>query len=188
MDFNKEEVNKLEFSVIENEEGKEKDDEDICRVCGSNSGFIVGYNEKEQIYKYECKNCGAITAVNSDGEEIFLKGEERDWVKYLSENLEFPFMAEITEMSDREIFNPDDPGPICYMDIVKVLEVIYSFKYGVEAVIKKGRKKYTQILCFMEAVDSDSRNYVEIENYKRWRDIYWKSDYLTALIDGFKGK
>lgn len=34
----------------------------------------------------------------------------------------------------------------------------------------------------MEAYDSDSSNYEEMENYKRWREKYWRSDYLVALI------
>jgi len=59
-------------------------------------------------------------------------------------------------------------------------------KYGVEALIRKGRRTYLQILCFMEAVDPDTRNYDELENYKRWRDKYWSSDYLMALIGTLK--
>ena len=182
MDISREEWNNMEFSCVEKEEGEE---EEICRVCGSNSGISVGYNEDKQIKKYECTNCGTVIAVNSTGEKTFINGEERDWVKYLSENLKFPFIAEITEMSDREMFHPDDPGPICYMDDVKVIDVCESFKYGVLAVIKKGRSKYTYLLCFMEVADIDSRNYVEIENYKRWRDNYWISDYIKALSGAF---
>ena len=102
----------MEFIPYEMEKDEEEE-EDFCRVCGS-LDISIGYNENAQIYKYDCSNCGSVAAVNNDGELFFIEGGERDWEKYLSENLEFPFIAEITEMSDRELFNPDNPGPICY--------------------------------------------------------------------------
>lgn len=185
MKYSKEALNNMEFN---DKFEKEENEEDICFVCGSDSDILVGYNENEQMHKYECANCGAIYIIDKGSEErILLKGEERDWEKYLSENLEFPFIAEITEISDREFFDPDDPGPVCFMDHVKVIEVFESDRYGIMAVIKKGRAKHVQILAFMEAVDDDSRNYVEIENYKRWRDIYWLSPFLVTLIEALRG-
>ena len=102
--------------------------------------------------------------------------------------LEFPFEAEVTDThDDRAIFdwkNFDGPKS---MDDVTVLEVFYSMKYGVEAVVRKGQKKYHHVLCFLEIYDDDSQNYVELENYKRWRMKYWSSDFLSALF-GVGGK
>jgi len=113
-------------------------------------------------------------------ERVILQGEERDWPEYLLETLKFPFQADIIEPSDREFFDPDYDGPSLY-DTVKVLEVFYSMKYGVEALIRKGRRTYRQILCFLEAADPDICNYEELENYKRWREKYWLSDFIAAI-------
>ena len=118
-------------------------------------------------------------------ERILLQGKERDWLEYLQETLEFPFVAEIIELNDREFFDPYYDGPGHY-DSVKVLEVFYSMKYGVEALIRKGRRNYQHLLCFLEASDPDSRNYDELENYKRWRHKYWLSDYIVALTSAMK--
>ena len=38
----------------------------------------------------------------------------------------------------------------------------------------------------MEAEDPDTRNYDELENYKRWRDKYWLSDFIVALTGAAK--
>jgi len=150
--------------------------------------FEIGFNEKEQLYKYECANCDAIFVMPKNSardERVLLKGDERDWPEYLLETLKFPFYADIIESNDHEFFDPDYDGPSLY-DTVKVIEVFYSMKYGVEALIRKGRRTYSQILSFMEASDPDSRNYDELENYKRWRHNYWLSDYIVAINKAMK--
>ena len=185
MKFSKEELSKMEFNDVHimEEEQDLFSAEDCCYVCGSSlDNLTVGFNEKEQLSKYECAHCGAVfVTLKGSSDRILLKGEVRNWPDYLMETLEFPFEAVIIESSDREFFDPNYDGP-GYLDDVKVLEVFYSMKYGVEAVIRMGRKKYPQILCFMEATDEGSRNYLELENYKRWREKYWLSDYLKALL------
>ena len=191
MKLTKEELKNMSFSdAFTLEETDDYGAEECCIVCGSNlEDLKIGFNEEEQLYKYECANCEAVFVVlkNSAGDEsVILQGEERNWPEYLMEVLKFPFDAEIIESDDREFFDPEYDGPGRYDD-VKVLDVFYSMKYGVEARIRKGRRTYRYILCFMEAFDSDSSNYRELENYKRWREKYWQSDYLLALF-GAMGK
>ena len=190
MEFSKEELRNMSFvDEFELEEPGEYEEEDCCVICGNEfENLKIGFNEKEQLYKYECANCNAIYVIPqnlSKGKRVLLQGEERNWPEYLLETLKFPFDADIIEPSDREYFDPEYDGPSLY-DTVKVLEVFYSMKYGVEALILKDRATYQQILCFMEASDPESRNYDELENYKRWRDKYWRSDYLMALIGSLK--
>ena len=182
MRFSKEELSKMTFD--DPFEVEESEDEDCCFVCGNElENLKMGFNKEEQLYKYECPNCNSVFVTPKDSssdERYLIQGEERNWPEYLSETLKFPFTAEIIESSEREFFDPDYDGP-CLYDTVKVLEVFYSMKYGVEAIIRKGRRTYRQILCFMEAADPESRNYTELENYKRWQDKYWLSDFIAAL-------
>ncbi|MCL2121163.1 MAG: calcium-binding protein [Clostridiales bacterium] len=198
MKFSKEDLLQMRFDdpVPLPEPDDDDDDDDIfedaeecCIICGNEiANLKISFNEKEQLYKYECANCKTIYVMPENArmkDSVLLQGEERDWPAYLQETLAFPFNAFICESNDREFFDPHYDGPRLY-DAVKVLEVFYSLKYGVEAVIRKGRKVYSQILCFLEVEDFDSRNYEEIENYKRWREKYWLSDFLVALADWTK--
>ena len=185
MKFSKEELSAMEFNdPFDIEEPGEYEEDDCCSVCGSVMDSVtIGYNEKKQLFKFDCANCGTSYVIfEGSGEKVLLKGEERNWPEYLLEAFKFPFEATIIESNDREFFDPDYDGP-WYLDQVKVLDVYYSMKYGVEALIRMGRKTYPQILCFLEAADADSRNYVELENYKRWRDKYWTSDYLKDIVE-----
>jgi len=188
--FTKNELKNMEFNdAFELEEPGDYEEEDCCFICGNKlENLKIGFNKKEQLYKYECANCGSVYIVpkNTRSEEwVLLKGKERDWPKYLENTLKFPFIAEVIETTDQEFFDPNYNGPRRYDD-AKVLEVFYSMKYGVEALIRIGRKTYEYILCFLEAADADTRNYEELENYKRWREKYWQSDYLAAFIGAFK--
>ena len=189
MEFSKEELCNMSFDdAVEMEEPGILEAEVCCMVCGDKlENLEIGYNQKEQLYRYECKNCDSIFVMpehSSRDERVLLQGEERDWPEYLMETLTFPFLAELIESDDRVYFDPDYDGPSRY-DTVKVLEVFYSLKYGVEALVRKGRRTYQQILSFLEAEDYESSNYVELENYKRWREKYWLSDYIAAIVKVF---
>ncbi|MCL2367216.1 MAG: calcium-binding protein [Oscillospiraceae bacterium] len=185
MMFSKEELHIMSFSdapKLEEPSGYEA--EECCIICGNKlENLKIGFNEKEQLYKYECANCDAVFVMPKNSardERVLLKGKERNWPEHLLKALKFPFDAEIIESNDREFFDPEYDGPSLY-DTVKVLEVFYSMKYGVDALIRKGRRTYQQTLCFMEAFDTDTDNYEELENYKRWREKYWLSDFIVAL-------
>jgi len=187
MRFTKEELNKMEFNEFIGF-NKPDDDDDCCMVCGSEIGNLtIGYNEEEQLLRYNCSNCDSVyisTVANLRADRVLLKGEHRNWPEYLAEKLKFPFDVMIIEESDHAFFNENYIGPRRYDD-AKVLEVFYSFKYGVEALVKIGRRKYQHILAWVEVIDEDSGNFSEIENYKRWREKYWLSDYIAAFTKAF---
>ena len=189
MKFSKEELSIMDFNDPIEIEEYDEGEEDCCLICGNElKNLKISFSKENQLFKCECSNCNSIYVMPKNSlrdERFILQGEERNWPEYLSEALKFPFNAEIIESNDREFFDPDYDGP-CLYDSVKVLEVFYSMKYGVEAKIRRGRRLYRQILCFMEAADPDSRNYYELENYKRWRDKYWLSDFIVALTEAFR--
>jgi hypothetical protein len=60
-----------------------------------------------------------------------------------------------------------------------VLDVHYAINYGVVAEVQKGNTVYPIALCFLAALDD--HNYVELENYKRWRENYWVSDLFAGF-------
>jgi len=189
MKFTNEELHSMSFNdAFELEKPSDYEEEDCCIVCGNKlENLKIGFNEKEKLYKFECSNCGAICVKAKNAarsERVLLHGEERKWPEYLLDTLKFPFDAEVIESNDREFFDPEYDGP-CLYDTVKVLEVFYSMKYGVEALVRKGRSTYQQILCFLETYDKHNRE--ELENYKRWREKYWLSDYLVALTEALRG-
>ena len=144
-------------------------DTDICTSCGSKSDERVGYNEKLDLLKRACSNCGMVYVEDGDGEVVVLKGEKREWGEYLRAHLVFPFEATVEEASDEEVFGIGDPGPIRYGDKLTVLNADFEDDmYGVVADVKKGRKKYAFPLCDLKATDKNSPNYKLIDDYRAW--------------------
>jgi len=190
MELTTQELSKIEFtdefSFEELKKSMEYDSfiekEACCYVCGDElENLKIGFNAKEQIYKYECSNCSAIYVIRETSEFIeiaILQGEERNWPEYLAEAFVFPFYAKVEDDGGRSFFNPDYEGPSTY-DTVKVLDVHYAVNYGVVAEVLKGNRVYGMALCFLAGLDD--HNYQELENYKRWRDNYWVSDFFAGF-------
>ena len=159
------------------------DSKACCFVCGNElENMSIGFNAQEQLYRYECSNCNVIYVIHETSEfseTVFLQGEERNWPVYLAETFDFPFSAKVEEDDGRAFFNPDYEGPSIY-DIVKVLDVHYAYNYGVTAEVQKGDRVYSIALCFLLGLDD--HNYKELENYKRWRDSHWVSDFWVDLL------
>ena len=107
------------------------------------------YDEQERRVNEFVKNCGG-----KNDSEI-----EDAWCKYLEENLQFPFEAEII----------DDPGPLEVGDIIKVtgIDDIYDL-YGIVVNARKGRQKYPFPLCLLESVEKASRNHQLVDDYILW--------------------
>ena len=146
-------------------------DTELCSFCWSKSDERVGYNEKLDLLKRACSNCGAVYIEDGQGRITILKGEKRDWAAFLPQNLVFPFEAEVeyTEGSGVELFEFDDPSPFHYKDRVKVLDTDFEDDlYGIIAGIRKGRKKYAIPLCDLSAIDNASHNYKLVDDYKTW--------------------
>jgi len=146
-------------------------DTEICSFCWSESDERIGYNEKADLLKRACSNCGAVYIVDGQGEEIIIRGEKRDWAAFLSQNLDFPFYAEVegVEGSDAELFGVSNPFPFRYKDRVKVLDTDFEDElYGIIAGVRKGRKKYAIPLCDLSVVDTASANCKLVEDYSNW--------------------
>jgi len=177
---------KDEFSFEELKKTMEDDSliekEACCYICGDElENMKIGFNVKEQTYKFECSNCNAIYVIRETSEfteTTIFQGDKRNWPEYLAETLVFPFYAEVEDDGGRSFFNPDYEGPSTY-DTVKVLDVHYAMNYGVVAEVQKGNRVYCIALCFL--VGLDDHNFEELENYKRWRDNYWTSDLFAGF-------
>ena len=158
----------MDYRKIKFEDEFEAEDE-ICAVCGNEAMSRVGYNEKEDLLKFECPECGAIFIEDGERKTTMVKGKKRDWCKYLAENLSLPFEAVVTEISDEELFGAGDPGPIRYKDKLTVISVDFEEDlYGVLVSVKKGRKKYAYPLIDLEPTDKQSANAKLLNNYGAW--------------------
>ena len=146
-------------------------DTEFCSFCGSESDERIGYNEKEDLLKRACSNCGAVYIEDGQGKITIIKGEKRDWAAFLSENLIFPFEAEVehAEATEAEIFGYERTCPFSYKDRFKVLDTDFEDDlYGIIAGMRKGRKKYAIPLCDISVVDETSPNYKLVDDYKGW--------------------
>ena len=163
---------KFDFSAIEfNDPDDYAPDTQICPFCWSESDERAGYNEKEDLLKRACSNCGAVYIEDGQGAITVLKGKKRDWAAFLPQNLVFPFEAEVDDVegSDAELFGFENLNPFRYKDIVKVLDADFEDDlFGIIARVRKGRKKYAIPLCDLLVLDKTSSNYELVEHYKTW--------------------
>ena len=142
------------------------EDTDICSICGAES-MLTGWNEEKDLSRYECVDCDAIFIVDGEGNETIFKGQKRNWTKFLSENLAFPFDACIDEHQGAGLF--EEKGPLRYGDKVVVQKISWGFGlHGVIAKIKKGGKIYRFPLCDLAADDKKSSNFRILDNYRTW--------------------
>jgi len=143
----------------------------ICMYCGSESDERIGYNEKKDLLKRACSNCGLIYVEDGQGEITILKGEKRDWTAFLSQNLKFPFEAEVENVDDDDfgLFSRAKPGIYRNKDRVTVLNIDFEDDvYGIIVKIKKGNKKQFFPLDDLRAVDIETKNYKLVDDYKTW--------------------
>jgi ribosomal protein S27AE len=143
--------------------GEFEEETEICSICGADT-VLTGWNEEKDISRFECAECGGIFIVDNKGKETIVNGKKRNWFKFLSNNLVFPFDARIDE---GDIF--DEAGPLRYNDKVVVQKVSGDFDlYGIIAKIKKGREIYEFPLCDLAIDDENSPNYKILDNYRTW--------------------
>ena len=148
-------------------DGEFEDEDDICSVCGADS-FITGWNEERELTRFECSDCGAVFIYDNDHNETLLKGEYRDWEKFLSKNLRFPFTAIVTEFQGDNIFLAEQ-GPIKQNDKVIVTKVTGEDDlYGVIVGLKIGKNQFHFPLCDLDVLDEKSSNYKFVHNYGIW--------------------
>ena len=146
-----------------------EDDNEICDVCGCNAMRRVGYNEKEDLLKFECPECEAVIIEDGMGETTLVKGEMRDWSKYLAENLSLPFDAVALVDSDWKVSLFRRSCPIRSNDIITVVSICFEDKvFGVVASVMKATKNYTFPLMDLEPIDKESPNAKLLGNYGNW--------------------
>lgn len=135
---------------------------ELCLNCGSESAHELINKENT----YQCDHCNVVYQVE-DYEMEILKGKKRDWLKYLTANLEFSFEAEVTD-DDADLFGRGG-GPIKQGDLLKVIKLVEDEPdYGVLAEVKFGTKKYIYPMCDLSAVDESSPNYIVLDDYQVW--------------------
>lgn len=83
------------------------------------------------------------------------------WMKYLKENLQFPFEAEISE------YQEEGPLKAGYKLQVKGIED-FDDLYGVIAEVNYKGRKYSFPMCNLEATDKQSVNYIPVDDYCVW--------------------
>lgn len=83
------------------------------------------------------------------------------WMKYLKENLQFPFEAEISE------YQEEGPLKAGYKLQVKGIED-FDDLYGVIAEVNYKGRKYSFPMCDLEATDKQSVNYIPVDDYCVW--------------------
>lgn len=83
------------------------------------------------------------------------------WEEYLSENLGFPFEAQISEYQER--------GPLQAGDRLKVTGIgLVDDLCGIIVDVRRGRKKSAFPLCDLEVVGKRSPNYQIVDDYAVW--------------------
>jgi len=144
-------------------------DTSICSYCGSESDDRIGYNEKEDLLKRACSNCGVVYIEDADGEIAITEGEVREWSDYLEKNLVLPFEAEVIA-DESAPFNPYyKSGPIVEGDKLSVIGFEFEDDLrGIIVAVKKGRKKYGYQLCDLKTVDETSTNSKLLDDYSMW--------------------
>jgi hypothetical protein len=148
-------------------DGEFEEETDICSICGADSS-LTGWNEEKELSRFECADCGAVFIYDNDYNETLLKGEVRDWEKFLSKNLSFPFTAIVTEFQGDNIFI-EEQGPIKQSDKVLVNKVVGEDDlYGVIVAIKIGKKLFHFPLCDLDVLDKKCTNHKLVQNYGVW--------------------
>jgi len=133
---------------------------DICWICGSETATIIGYNEELDAAKFECVNCSCVWIERDEG-DLLIKGKERNWEKFLSDNLNFPFKGVIDDYQEG--------GLLQYGDEVVVTKISgEDDKYGVMAGIRTGKLKRHFPIVDIAVADKKSPCYKILDDYRTW--------------------
>lgn len=83
------------------------------------------------------------------------------WKKHLEQVLKFPFKAEVSEFQERGPLR-DDAKVI----VEKITDI--ADPYGIIVLVRHGRKRHHFPLCDLDATDSKSSNYRNVNDYSIW--------------------
>lgn len=100
--------------------------------------------------------------------EKYTEWESRDWEKWLSDNLSFPFIADRTEVPDDVLTIRED----VFFGIghsVKVLSISEEDKtHGIIVKAREGRRIGYVPLCELEVTPRKNKNYWPVREYVVW--------------------
>lgn len=101
---------------------------------------------------------------------MYQRWKTRNWSKWLSENLVFPFMAKRVEDDDGAYFTDiakQEPFRLGYT--MKVLNLIYEDDlYGITVKVRQGRRIGSAPLCDLKVIPPDDKNFRVVEEYVVW--------------------
>jgi len=142
-------------------DGEFEEEIDICWNCGSESAVLIGYNEEKDIDKIECKNCNCIFIDDRKGKSTIIRGNKRNWMEHLSNNLDFPFEGVVDEFQD---YGSLQKGDEIIVDTIDFDDDCH----GVIAKVKHGKKKYDFPIVDIAVKDKKSPCFKILDDYRTW--------------------
>ena len=100
----------------------------------------------------------------------YVEWEKRNWVKWLTENLTFPFMVERKEDDDDAYFTDiaqDEPFRLGHRMNVIALGSDDDL-YGINVKVKENRRIGHVPLCDVEVTPKNDKNYWPVKEYVVW--------------------
>ena len=133
-------------------------DDENCRNCNSSKLLLKEVEDVDFAEKVVCQECGYEMIMDDRGIEPYQV--DKDWSKYLSEKISFPFEAEICEYQEGESI-------LCQGDKLKVHKIEGEDDlYGVIVSVRKGRKKYSFPLVDLKPINLDEEGNKAINEYQ----------------------
>jgi len=103
-------------------------------------------------------------------DEVYRKWKARDWMKWLGENLVFPFTVKrIADDGGAYFTNTAKHESFRLGHTMKVLNLICEDDlYGVIVKVREGRRVGSVPLCELKVIPEDDRNFLAVNEYVVW--------------------
>jgi len=103
-------------------------------------------------------------------EEKFTEWQQRNWMRWLQDNLSFPFIAERTDDDDDAYFNSAVASkPFSLGHKMKVLALVNEDDlYGIIVKVREGRRTGSVPLCDLRVLPPTDKNYWPVREYSVW--------------------
>lgn len=113
---------------------------------------------------------GSLSRCREALDQKYLEWEKRDWMKWLKENLTFPFMVERKEDDDDAYFTDvatHKPFRLGHRMNVIALGSEDDF-YGIIVKVRESRRIGYVPLCDVEVTPKNDKNYWQVKEYVVW--------------------
>ncbi len=128
--------------------------------------------EKEDNHSWDLNGseAGNLDQNEDAGEEKFNEWQKRNWMKWLEDNLSFPFMAERVEDDDDAYLNHSVTSKLFRLGhTMKVLTLAdEDGLYGIIVKVREERKVGYVPLSDLEVLSRSDRNYWPVREYSAW--------------------